>query len=125
MVRYITALWRAEGDGGVVLAGSPSVEVTDNAGQNRFELRLNGDLVGIIGYYEYETGRPRTSHRTVVSFMHTVITEDFGHRGLAGVIVKGALDRARAYGWKVRPVCTYVQRFVAENPDYQDVCLPA
>ena len=104
-----------------MLAGSPSVEVTDNAGQNRFELRLNGDLVGIIGYYEYETGMPRTSRRTVVSFMHTVITEDFGHRGLAGVIVQGALDRAREYGWKVRPVCSYVQRFVAENPEYEDI----
>jgi len=55
--------------------------------------------------------------------MHSVITEDFGHRGLAAVMVRGALDAARRYGWKVRPVCTYVQRFLAENPDYRDIAV--
>lgn len=107
-----------------MLADSPTVDVTDNADQNRFELRLNGDLVGILGYYELDAPRgARTGRPTVVSFMHTVITEDFGHRGLASVMVRGALDRARAYGWKVKPVCTYVQRYLAENPGFRDVII--
>ncbi|MGU3437859.1 GNAT family N-acetyltransferase [Actinomycetes bacterium M1A6_2h] len=103
-----------------MLSDAPVTDVTNNSDQNRFELRLNGDLVGIVGYYEVEPkGRGRRA--PVVSFMHAVITEDFGHRGLAGVMVRSSLDRAREYGWKVRPVCTYVQRFVAENPEYRDV----
>jgi len=107
-----------------VLADSATVNVTDNAGQNRFELWLNGDLVGILGYFEVDPGRgPRTGRPVVVSFMHTVITEDFGHRGLASVIVKGSLERARAYGWKVKPVCSYVRRYLAENPGYRDVVI--
>lgn len=109
-----------------MLGDLPTVDVSDNAGQNRFELRLNGDLVGILGYYDFEGSRgPRPGQPVVVSFMHTVITEDFGHRGLAGVMVRGALDRARAYGWKVRPVCSYVQRYLAENPGYGDVIVAA
>ena len=109
-----------------VLFDGPSIEVVDNTGQNRFELWLNGDLVGILGYFDYaEPGQIRRPGRRVVSLMHTVITEDFGHRGLAGELAKGALDYARRYGWQVRPVCTYVQRFLAEHPDYREALMGA
>ncbi|MFC9787510.1 GNAT family N-acetyltransferase [Rhodococcus sp. NPDC127528] len=113
-----------------MIADSPTAEVSNNAGQSRFELRLNGDLVGILGYYELDTNAGagvrvgRRSGPPVVSFMHTVIVEDFGHRGLAAVMVQRALDAAREYGWKVRPVCTYLQRFIADNPQYQDMLAP-
>ncbi|WP_430334025.1 GNAT family N-acetyltransferase [Rhodococcus sp. ACT016] len=112
--------------GGVVFADSPRADVTDNADQNRFELWLNGDLVGIVGYYDTSPVRRRGAGKStpVVSFMHTVVVEDFGHRGLAAVLVRRALDRARDYGWKVRPVCTYVQRFVEANPEYLDLMAP-
>lgn len=109
-----------------MITESPTAEVTNNAGQNRFELRLNGDLVGILGYYDLDTRgvrRPSVG-APVVSFMHTVIVEDFGHRGLAAVMVRRSLDAARDYGWKIRPVCTYLQRFVADNPEYRDLIVP-
>lgn len=112
-----------------MIADTPTAEVTNNAAQSRFELWLNGDLVGILGYYDLDTngGTIRTKRAPaapVVSFLHTVIVEDFGHRGLAAVMVRRALDAAREYGWRVRPVCTYLQRFVAANPDYQDMLVP-
>lgn len=109
-----------------MFADSPSADVTDNTGQNRFELRLNGDLVGIVGYYDTTPVARRGGHRAVpvISFMHTVVVEDFGHRGLAAVMVQRALDRARDYGWRVRPVCTYVQRFVDSHPEYLDLMAP-
>ncbi|QBJ95833.1 N-acetyltransferase [Rhodococcus sp. ABRD24] len=112
-----------------MFADSPRADVTDNADQNRFELRLNGDLVGIVGYYDttpvagMRPGGRRAGAR-VVSFMHTVVVEDFGHQGLAAVMVRRALDQARDYGWRVRPVCTYVQRFVEANPEYRDLMVP-
>ena len=34
-----------------MLASSPSADVSINKDQNRFELRLNGDLVGIVGFF--------------------------------------------------------------------------
>ncbi|QXF82932.1 N-acetyltransferase [Rhodococcus pyridinivorans] len=98
---------------------SPDLAVSDNADQNRFELRLNGDLVGILAYYDFE--RVPAPNPPVVDFMHTVIVEDFGHRGLAAVLVGGSLDLARSRGWRVRPVCTYVQRFVSSHENYRDV----
>lgn len=106
-----------------MLASTPSADVSINTDQNRFELRLNGDLVGIVGYFEVDTSAKR--NRThVVSFMHTVVTEDFGHQGLAAILVRRSLDSARSYGWKVKPVCTYVQRFLSANPEYSDVVVP-
>ena len=53
--------------------------------------------------------------------MHTVITEDFGHRGLARALVEASLEAARDNGWKVRPVCSYVQRFLAGTTEFDDV----
>ncbi|MFF2107238.1 N-acetyltransferase [Rhodococcus sp. ACS1] len=120
-----------------MLTDAQVVDVIDNADQNRFELRLSGDLVGILGYFALADTPPgagvvarppgpksRGRQAPVVSFMHTVIVEDFGHRGLAALMVGRSLDLARGYGWKVRPVCTYVQRFVAGHPDYRDLMVP-
>lgn len=112
-----------------MIADRATAEVTNNAAQSRFELWLNGDLVGILGYYDLDTPAgairsQRPKREPVVSFLHTVIVEDFGHRGLAAVMARHALDAARSYGWKVRPVCTYLQRFVAANPEYRDMLVP-
>ena len=89
------------------------------AGAELVTIPTGGGATSTGWYQPPEAGRP-----LIVSFMHTVITEDFGHRGLAGVLVRGALDHARVYGWRVRPVCTYVQRFVADNPEYREVAVP-
>lgn len=101
---------------------TPSANVSDNADQNRFELRLNGDLVGILGYYDTNcpSGVPGPCD-PIVDFMHTVIVEDFGHRGLAAVLVGGSLDIARRRGWRVRPICTYVQRYLDSHTGYENV----
>lgn len=107
-----------------MLASTPDADVSINTDQNRFELRLNGDLVGIVGYFEVDQPPKRGPRTHVVSFMHTVVTEDFGHQGLAAILVRRSLDSARSYGWKVKPVCTYVQRFLAANPEYSDVVVP-
>ncbi|MFC9834860.1 GNAT family N-acetyltransferase [Rhodococcus sp. NPDC127530] len=122
-----------------MLTDAQVVDVIDNADQNRFELRLSGDLVGILGYFDLADTPPgagagvgvvaarppgpksRGRQAPVVSFMHTVIVEDFGHRGLAALMVGRSLDLARGYGWKVRPVCTYVQRFLSAHPEYRDL----
>lgn len=101
---------------------SAYADVTNNRDQNRFELRLSGDLVGILGYFDM--GDSPAQGRPVISFMHTVIVEDFGHRGLAAVLVGRSLDLAREYGWGVKPVCTYVQRFLADHREYRDVVVP-
>lgn len=106
-------------------SGSIAATVTrvlDNPAHERFDLWLGDELVGILGYRDEDdipgfTARPGE----VVAFMHTVIVEDLGGRGLAAVLVREALGSARRRGWKVRPICTYVRRYVALNPEHLDI----
>ena len=75
-----------------------------------------------LGYYDTNcpSGVPGPCD-PIVDFMHTVIVEDFGHRGLAAVLVGGSLDIARKRGWRVRPICTYVQRYLDSHGGYENV----
>lgn len=103
--------------------GTPSLQIVENTAQDRFELWLDGELTGILGY-SFEGGdcRPgKAGSGCVVGLMHTVVMEDNWHRGLAAVLVRHTLDTARERGWRIRPVCTYVQGFLGKNPEYADL----
>ncbi|EKT77239.1 hypothetical protein WSS_A38687 [Rhodococcus opacus M213] len=96
--------------------------VLDNPAHERFDLWVGDELVGILGYRDEDdipgfTAKPGE----VVAFMHTVVKEEFGGRGLAAILVGEALSSARRRGWKVRPICTYVQRYLALHPEHLDV----
>lgn len=91
----------------------PAVRIEDNVAHNRFDLFVADDLVGILGYRDADDG--------AIAFMHTVVKEEFGDRGWAGVLVRGALNTARDRGWKIVPICTYVRRYLARNPDFLDL----
>lgn len=104
--------------GGVRTGDAP--HAIDNPAQNRFELYLGDDLVGILGYHG-RGGDESLGPGAQVGFMHTVIVEDHWREGLAGRLVGYGLDAARERGWRVRPVCTYVQRFVTLHPQYADL----
>ena len=66
------------------------ITVTDNPGEHRFEIHVGGALAGFTEY------RPPTGDR--YAFVHTEIGEEFGGRGLASRLIKGALDEMRARG---------------------------
>ncbi|RZL71676.1 MAG: N-acetyltransferase [Rhodococcus sp. (in: high G+C Gram-positive bacteria)] len=104
--------------------------VVHNADRYRFELWFRGELVGILGYFDLRhlteslrihgnTG-PK-SEDVVMSFLHTIIVEEFENRSFAALFVRQALDLACDYRWKVRPVCTYVRRFLDDRPEYRDL----
>jgi predicted GNAT family acetyltransferase len=88
------------------------IEVTDNAVASRYEISVDGALVGFADY--------RMSDGRVV-FPHTVITPSMRERGLAAILVRHALDAAREAGRVVVPACWYVEQFVDEHPEYEDL----
>jgi predicted GNAT family acetyltransferase len=57
----------------------------------------------------------------VLVFPHTVITEPKRRAGLGGTLVAGALDDVRRKGRRIVPECPFVQRFVRDHPEYQDL----
>jgi hypothetical protein len=86
--------------------------VTDNEDLHRFEIRLDGELAG---FAEYQRSGD------VVVFTHTEVDERFRGHGLATELVRTALDRTRARGFSVQPICPLVRGFIGEHPDYKDL----
>ncbi|GAA0781448.1 GNAT family N-acetyltransferase [Castellaniella ginsengisoli] len=62
-----------------------------------------------------------TLEGAVASFTHTGVPAPVGGRGIAADLVRAGLDTARARGWRVRPLCSYVAAYVKRHPEYQDL----
>ena len=103
-------------------APTAELSVRTDPDHDRFDLWLGGELVGILGYRD-EAAMPGAvaAPGTVLALMHTVVKEEFGGRGFAAVLVAQALDDIRGRGLLIRPVCTYVQRFLSLRPEYGDL----
>jgi uncharacterized protein len=86
--------------------------VEDNPDLSRFELRVDGELVG---WSEY---RPAGDSVIVA---HTEIDERREGEGLAGVLVRGALDHIRAGGRTVIPTCTFTAAYIRRHPEYVEL----
>ena len=85
-----------------------TTEVTDDRARARYEITEDGDLVGVLTY--------RTAPG-VIDLVHSEVDPDHGGRGLAGILVRFALDDARARGLAVLPHCSYVAKFIGGHAD--------
>lgn len=89
-----------------------STTIRNAADAHRFEIVVDCEGAGFAEY------RSRPGVRT---FVHTVIDERFEGQGLAGQLVRAALDATRAEGLAVEPVCSYVQHYIAGHAEYVDL----
>ena len=53
----------------------------------------------------------------VLVLHHTEVPAALQGRGIAAVLVRAALDWARAQGLRVRPSCSYVAAYTRRHPD--------
>jgi predicted GNAT family acetyltransferase len=86
-------------------------DVTNNHKESRFETTVDGEVA--VAEYHQEGNR--------ITFTHTLVPEALEGRGLAGTIVKAALDHARAENLEVVPQCAYVASYIKRHPEYQDL----
>lgn len=56
---------------------------------------------------------------------HTGVPDAVGGRGIAGALVRAALDWARNSGLRVVPECSYAAGFIQRHPGYADLVDPA
>ncbi|WP_242901340.1 GNAT family N-acetyltransferase [Actinomadura terrae] len=89
-----------------------SNEITDNAEQGRYEIRVDGELAG-FAEYKAEPGR--------LVLTHTEVLPAFEGKGVGGALARGALDDVRAKGLSVVPRCPFVKTWIDRHPDYQDL----
>jgi predicted GNAT family acetyltransferase len=84
-----------------------SVEVRHNAGASRFEATVDGQLC--VAEYRLVGD--------VMRIHHTEVPPSLGRRGIAGRIVRAALDHAAANALKVEPWCGYVRAYMKRHPE--------
>jgi predicted GNAT family acetyltransferase len=57
----------------------------------------------------------------VMTITHTGVPSEVGGRGIAGELVRTAMDTARREGWKVVPACSYARVWMERHPEFADL----
>lgn len=57
----------------------------------------------------------------VLAIAHTEVPGAIGGRGIAGKLVRAAVEYARDAGLKVAPVCSYSSEWMDRHPEYADL----
>jgi uncharacterized protein len=89
-------------------AGEVRVEVADNAEDSRYELRHNGELVGVVEY--------RLQDEVMVIPHVEVLPRLRGH-GHSAPFLDQVLAEVEARGLKVVPLCGYASAHLRSRPD--------
>lgn len=97
------------------MSSETSLKLVHNADRDRFEMWDGETFMGLVGY---------EMDGDVYILLHTVIEERFGQQGIARLLVSLVLTRMRLDGVKIRPVCSYVRRFLVRFPEYQLLVAP-
>jgi uncharacterized protein len=90
-------------------------EVVDVPEEGRYELRLDGRLVGIAAYR-------RRGDR--VAFTHTEVDESCEGRGFGGRLAAAVLEDARRQGVWIVPLCPFIAHYVERHPEWQELVAP-
>jgi len=85
--------------------------IRHDAAAGRFVAELDGQQAELD--YELAGG--------VLRLVHTGVPAAIGGRGVAGNLVRNALDFARAQGYKVRPDCSYAEAYFQRHPELHDL----
>ncbi|GGF71929.1 N-acetyltransferase [Azorhizobium oxalatiphilum] len=77
-------------------------------------------VIALTPGVEAEMTFRRTTDGTMV-INHTFVPQPFEGRGIAARLVEAAVADARAEGFRITPVCTYVAAQFRRHPQWQDL----
>jgi len=83
-------------------------EVRHDAAAHRFTADVDGQRA-VLDY---------TLSGDLMTITHTGVPQSIGGRGIAGELMRVALETARTRGWKVDPVCSYAARYIREHSNW-------
>lgn len=87
------------------------LQINHDPASGRFSAQLDG--------HGAELRYRRLDGRLLID--HTGVPEAIGGRGVAGELVRAALDYARAENLRVVPLCSYSAEYVRRHPGYADL----
>jgi hypothetical protein len=86
--------------------------VIDVPEKGRFEVRVDGRVVGLASYH-VDGG--------TMTLPHTEVDPAVGGQGLGTALVAGVLEAARERGLHVLPYCSFVRRYIEQHPETLDL----
>jgi predicted GNAT family acetyltransferase len=92
------------------MAVAQRIEVADAPERDRYEVSLDGEVVGFSAY----RARPG-----LIAFIHTEVDAHFEGRGLGDRLIRFALEDARARGLAVLPFCPFVKAFIERHREFE------
>ena len=81
--------------------------VADDAAHHRLIVEKDGQVAELV--YRHDGNR--------VVLVHTGVPDELAGRGIAGALVRSAIERAAAAGWTVVPWCPYARRWLRDHAD--------
>ncbi len=92
------------------------MDVRRDEPHHRFEL-VTDTGTAVLDYSEPRPG--------VLDLQHTAVPQSARGHGLAGELVRGALDDAREHGEKIIPTCPFVASWLGKHPEYRELVASA
>jgi predicted GNAT family acetyltransferase len=89
-----------------------TIAVSDRARQERYEIRVAGELAGFVQY------RAKSG---LIAFIHTEVDDRFEGQGLGSKLIAFALADARERGLAVLPFCPFVNGYIQRHREYVDL----
>ena len=86
--------------------------VTDNAAKQRYELVVDGSLLGFVQY------RDRADARVLI---HTEVDPLHEGKGVGTRLIESALADIRARGVELVPLCPFVRAYLNDHPEQADL----
>ena len=87
------------------------IPVVDNPDENQFEAHVEGQ-VAFVSYIK---------HCDMMIFTHTEVPKELQGRGLASVLARAVLERAREERWTVIARCPFIAKYIERHPEYQSL----
>jgi predicted GNAT family acetyltransferase len=88
-----------------------ALDIRHLAAAHRFEVTVDGYVCELD--YSLRDG--------VMTITHTGVPAEVGGRGIAGELVRTALETARREGWKVVPACSYARVWMERHAEFADL----
>ncbi len=91
-----------------------NVQVEDNVAAERWEARVDG-YVAVAQYKRLDNA---------IAFTHTEVPSELSGRGIAGMLVRTALEDVRGRGLAVVPFCPFVASYIRRHAEYEPLVPP-
>jgi predicted GNAT family acetyltransferase len=92
-----------------------SASVVHKPENNRFEIYLEDERVGLMDYEQIDSE---------IRLTHTEVDPAYQGKNLAAILLRESLDTIRAEEMgKVVPICSYTVKYMEKHPETQDLLL--